>query len=42
MPRRRKRHILECDGVAAPKLTGLEQHYLINIDHHAQRALSRM
>ena len=27
--------ILECDGVARTKLTGLEQHYLINIDHHA-------
>jgi len=27
--------ILECDGVARTKLTGLESHYLINIDHHA-------
>lgn len=27
--------ILECDGVARTKLSGLEQHYLINIDHHA-------
>ena len=27
--------ILECDGVARTKLTGLEKHYLINIDHHA-------
>jgi phosphoesterase RecJ-like protein len=27
--------ILECDGVARTKLTGLERHYLINIDHHA-------
>jgi phosphoesterase RecJ-like protein len=27
--------ILECDGVARTKLTGLEHHYLINIDHHA-------
>ena len=26
--------ILECDGVARTKLTGLEGHYLINIDHH--------
>ena len=26
--------ILECDGVARTKLTGLENHYLINIDHH--------
>ena len=27
--------ILECDGVARTRLTGLERHYLINIDHHA-------
>lgn len=27
--------ILECDGVARTKLTGLDTHYLINIDHHA-------
>jgi len=27
--------ILECDSVARTHLTGLEQHYLINIDHHA-------
>ena len=27
--------ILECDGVARTRLTGLEHHYLINIDHHA-------
>lgn len=27
--------ILECDGIARTKLAGLEQHYLINIDHHA-------
>jgi phosphoesterase RecJ-like protein len=27
--------ILECDGVARTQLTGLERHYLINIDHHA-------
>jgi phosphoesterase RecJ-like protein len=27
--------ILECDGVARTKLSGLERHYLINIDHHA-------
>ena len=27
--------ILECDSVARTRLTGLEQHYLINIDHHA-------
>jgi phosphoesterase RecJ-like protein len=27
--------ILECDSVQRTKLTGLEQHYLINIDHHA-------
>ena len=27
--------ILECDGVARTRLTGLENHYLINIDHHA-------
>jgi len=27
--------ILECDGVARTRLNGLEQHYLINIDHHA-------
>jgi phosphoesterase RecJ-like protein len=27
--------ILECDGIARTKLRGLEQHYLINIDHHA-------
>jgi phosphoesterase RecJ-like protein len=26
--------ILECDGVARTKLSGLENHYLINIDHH--------
>jgi len=26
--------ILECDGVARTKLTGLESHFLINIDHH--------
>ncbi len=26
--------ILECDGVARTRLTGLENHYLINIDHH--------
>src|SRR5579863_299994 len=27
--------ILECDSVARTRLTGLEGHYLINIDHHA-------
>src|SRR5271166_6082199 len=27
--------ILECDGVARTRLSGLEKHYLINIDHHA-------
>jgi phosphoesterase RecJ-like protein len=27
--------ILECDSVQRTRLTGLEQHYLINIDHHA-------
>lgn len=27
--------ILECDSVQRTKLTGLERHYLINIDHHA-------
>jgi len=27
--------ILECDGIARTKLTGLEHHFLINIDHHA-------
>src|SRR6516225_2402092 len=27
--------ILECDGIARTKLSGLEEHYLINIDHHA-------
>ena len=27
--------ILECDSVARTRLTGLEHHYLINIDHHA-------
>ena len=27
--------ILECDGVARTRLSGLERHYLINIDHHA-------
>ena len=27
--------ILECDSVARTRLTGIEQHYLINIDHHA-------
>ena len=26
--------ILECDGIARTKLSGLENHYLINIDHH--------
>jgi bifunctional oligoribonuclease and PAP phosphatase NrnA len=26
--------ILECDSVQRTRLTGLEQHYLINIDHH--------
>jgi phosphoesterase RecJ-like protein len=26
--------ILECDGVQRTKLTGIERHYLINIDHH--------
>ena len=26
--------ILECDSVARTRLTGLERHYLINIDHH--------
>ncbi len=26
--------ILECDGVARTKLSGLDRHYLINIDHH--------
>ena len=26
--------ILECDSVARTRLTGLENHYLINIDHH--------
>ena len=26
--------ILECDGIARTKLTGLDKHYLINIDHH--------
>jgi phosphoesterase RecJ-like protein len=27
--------ILECDSVARTRLTGLERHYLINIDHHS-------
>ena len=27
--------ILECDSVQRTRLTGLEQHFLINIDHHA-------
>src|SRR5271157_3720404 len=27
--------ILECDGIARTELSGLERHYLINIDHHA-------
>src|SRR5271165_4014884 len=27
--------ILECDGVARTRLSGLEKHFLINIDHHA-------
>ena len=27
--------ILECDGVQRTRLSGLERHYLINIDHHA-------
>jgi len=27
--------ILECDSVQRTRLTGLEHHYLINIDHHA-------
>jgi phosphoesterase RecJ-like protein len=27
--------ILECDGISRTRLTGLERHYLINIDHHA-------
>lgn len=27
--------ILECDSVQRTRLTGLERHYLINIDHHA-------
>ena len=27
--------ILECDSVQRTRLSGLEQHYLINIDHHA-------
>jgi phosphoesterase RecJ-like protein len=27
--------ILECDSVQRTRLAGLEQHYLINIDHHA-------
>ncbi len=27
--------ILECDSVARTRLTGLDRHYLINIDHHA-------
>ncbi|MGA2904969.1 MAG: bifunctional oligoribonuclease/PAP phosphatase NrnA [Candidatus Korobacteraceae bacterium] len=27
--------ILECDSVKRTRLTGLERHYLINIDHHA-------
>jgi phosphoesterase RecJ-like protein len=27
--------ILECDGIARTRLSGLEKHYLINIDHHA-------
>ena len=26
--------ILECDSVARTRLTGIEKHYLINIDHH--------
>jgi len=26
--------ILECDGIARTRLSGLENHYLINIDHH--------
>jgi bifunctional oligoribonuclease and PAP phosphatase NrnA len=26
--------ILECDGIARTNLTGLDNHYLINIDHH--------
>ncbi|HZD30863.1 MAG TPA: bifunctional oligoribonuclease/PAP phosphatase NrnA [Candidatus Angelobacter sp.] len=26
--------ILECDGIARTRLTGLDKHYLINIDHH--------
>src|SRR5450631_2025427 len=27
--------ILECDGIARTRLSGLEKHFLINIDHHA-------
>ncbi len=27
--------ILECDGVARTRLSGLERHFLISIDHHA-------
>jgi phosphoesterase RecJ-like protein len=27
--------ILECDSIARTRLTGIERHYLINIDHHA-------
>jgi len=27
--------VLECDGIARTRLSGLEKHYLINIDHHA-------
>ena len=26
--------ILECDGIARTKLSGLDKHYVINIDHH--------
>ncbi len=26
--------ILECDGIARTKLSGLDKHFLINIDHH--------
>ena len=26
--------ILECDGIARTRLSGLDKHYLINIDHH--------
>ena len=27
--------ILECDSVQRTRLTGLDRHFLINIDHHA-------